>query len=216
MPALPQGTRVPGLPQSDVAEATTPDVRTALAAGDATTWAEVVARYQGLISSRARRHRLSPDQAADVSQQTWMRLFEHAGDVRDPERLAGWLATTANHECIAARKRSWREEARPDTCLEGTYEPDWNDRLDAQSRAKALRAAVAELPVRERQLIEVLLEPQPLTYAQISSRLHMPIGSIGPIRARALRRLRDHLRALEPSQSAPNRAPVKQKKRASR
>jgi RNA polymerase sigma factor (sigma-70 family) len=180
------------------------DPRPALTAGDATAWATVVAQYQQLIFSRTRRHGLCPEEAADVSQETWTRLLEHAGDVRDPERLAGWLATTANRECIAVRRRSWREEARPDTSLEGTHEKHGDDglddRLDAHHRAQALLAAVAQLPVRDRRLIEMLLEPEPPTYSEISSRLQMPIGSIGPIRARALRRLRRHLRSFAPDE----------------
>src|SRR3954447_5751527 len=91
----------------------------ALTAADATVWAEVIEQYQPLIASRARRHRLCPEEPADVSQQTWMRLLEHAGDVREPGRLAGWLATTANRECIAVRRRTWREQATPDTSLDG-------------------------------------------------------------------------------------------------
>lgn len=178
---------------------TAPDLRAALAGADPTTWAAVITQYQTLIASRARRHRLTPDEAADVAQQTWLRLFENADRVRDPDRLAGWLAITANREALDSRQRSWREQPHPDTdvdAVDDTHETDCVDRLDAEHRTNALHAAVAQLPARERRLIEVLLEPDPPTYAQISTRLDMPIGSIGPIRARALRRLRHHLHAL--------------------
>ena len=202
MPFLPKDPEAIDVHCRDVGADTMaiPDPRPALTAGDAKAWADVVAQYQPLISSRARRHGLCPEEAADVSQQTWMRLLEHADDVREPDRLAGWLATTAHRECIAVRQRAWREEARPDTSLDGTHESPsddrLDDRLDAQHRAQVLRAAVAELPLRDRRVIEILLEPEPPTYSEISSRLQMPIGSIGPIRGRALRRLRRHLRSL--------------------
>jgi RNA polymerase sigma factor (sigma-70 family) len=197
---IPEDDGVPGAPnlrQTDPGTVTTPDPRSALAAGDAVAWSEVVARYRPLISSRASRYRLSDAEAADMAQHTWMRLFENALRVRDPERLAGWIATTASREAINIRKRSWREEPAPDTAVEGINEPDYNDRLIAEHRAQALRAAVAQLPPRERLLLEALLEPEPLTYAEISIRLNMPIGSIGPIRARALRRLRKQLHTLD-------------------
>ncbi len=177
---------------------TTHDIRAELAGGDAATWADVVARYHRLLLSVTRRYRLNDADAADVVQRTWTRLFEHAGQVRDPERLAGWLVTTASRECIAVRRRAWREAPVPEMTITDTPE-DVSDRLLGEYRARALRAAVATLPTRQRRLIEVMLEPQPLTYAEISRRLQMPIGSIGPIRGRALRRLRGTLHALDPA-----------------
>jgi RNA polymerase sigma factor (sigma-70 family) len=208
-----------GLPESPAGATTAPDLRAALAGADPTTWAAVTAQYQTLISSRARRHRLTPDEAADVAQQTWLRLFENADRVRDPQRLAGWLATTANREAINVRQRAWREQPRPDTGTvwdrDESHEPDCDARVDTERRARALRAAIAELPTRQRRLIELLLEPEPPTYAEISTRLDMPIGSVGPIRARALHRLRQRLQALEGGNPTPASPPTSPNSRTS-
>ncbi len=143
--------------------------------------------------SIARRHRLGREEAADVIQETWARLLAHAKDLRDAERIAGWVATTAARECIAVRRRAWREEVTPDSVVDGIQEWDVDDQLDARRRAAELRTAVASLPRRERLLLELLLEPDSPSYAEISRRLAMPIGSIGPVRQRALQRLRSLL-----------------------
>ena len=56
-------------------------------------------------------------------------------------------------------------------------------------RRKILAGALAGLPARHRQLMTVLLTQPELDYRQIGQLLSMPVGSIGPIRARALARL---------------------------
>ena len=53
-----------------------------------------------------------------------------------------------------------------------------------------MRAAFAELPPRCQHLLALLLADPSVSYAEISARLEMPVGSIGPNRARCLDRLR--------------------------
>jgi DNA-binding CsgD family transcriptional regulator len=60
-------------------------------------------------------------------------------------------------------------------------------------RQMALRAAFAGLPPRCQQLLSMLTSDPPRSYAEISAELGIPVGSIGPYRARCLDRLRGHL-----------------------
>lgn len=160
--------------------------------GDDRAWAEVVSRYTGLLRGVTRRSGLPRDEADDVVQETWVRFFSCAGDLRDPECVPGWLATTARRECLARSRKQWRETPTHDgTTPEVVSEaPDPLERWAASQEAAALRVAVRALPARERALVELLLEPEPVSYSEISRRLVMPVGSIGPVRGRALRRLR--------------------------
>jgi DNA-binding CsgD family transcriptional regulator len=59
-------------------------------------------------------------------------------------------------------------------------------------RNMALRAAFAGLPPRCQQLLSMLTSDPPHSYADISAELGIPVGSIGPYRARCLDRLRSH------------------------
>ena len=166
------------------------DLFPAIVDRDEAAWRAAVERYEGLLFWTARRYRLTDEETADVVQETWARLLEHLDDIRDPERITGWLSTTAARQCLAVIRRRHREAPSPQESVDGVDTWDADDRLDAERRAIALRRAIAALSRRERELMEVFLEPEPPSYAEISRRLSMPIGSIGPVRGRAMRRLR--------------------------
>ena len=63
--------------------------------------------------------------------------------------------------------------------------------LVALEERQALRDGLAELPAGRRELLQLLLADPPIPYAEISERLGIPVGSIGPTRARALEQLRN-------------------------
>jgi RNA polymerase sigma factor (sigma-70 family) len=162
--------------------------------GDSSAWDRLVERFLPLVLSIVRRNRLQDAEAQDVAQTVWLRLVEHLGAIREPRALPGWIATTARNEChhVTGGRRpvpsadldAWW---RPDDAAPG---PD-RDLLEGE-RHEALLTALAELPERQRELLLLLIEDPPLPYEEISRRLGMPIGSIGPTRARAIARIRSH------------------------
>ena len=160
--------------------------------GDESAWSELVDEFGSLVWSIARAHRLSSPDAADVSQTTWLRLAEHLTRLREPERVGGWLAATARHECLRLLRRSQRELPAGDELPEpsGPGVPIPAARLIRDERAAALWDAFAQLPERCQSLLRVLMADNPPSYEEVSESLEMPIGSIGPTRARCLERLR--------------------------
>lgn len=163
-------------------------------------WPDLVQRYDRLVRSICRRFALTEAESADVGQQCWLKLWEHRDGVRDPRALAGWIRTTVRRDCMATRTARWREtpEELPAEASAGGWfgpagEPAVRDPaltvVDDDDRRR-LHQAVATLPERERRLLEALLDPNEPSYLQISTLTGMPVGSIGPVRARALRRLR--------------------------
>lgn len=163
------------------------------AKGDQEAWNALVDRYAQLVWSVARAHRLGAADAADVSQVTWLRLVEHLGRLREPEALAGWLATTARRESLAALRRAGRQvPADLDPGAGGSPEPPPDARILADERSSALREAFVALPPNCQVLLRLLNADPPPSYAAVSEALAMPVGSIGPTRARCLERLRRH------------------------
>ena len=171
----------------------------AAAKGDQRAWDQLVERFAGLVWSIARAHRLDTADAADVSQTTWLRLVEHLDRIRDPEHVGGWLATTARHECLRIIRRSNRE--LPDDTLDSDLDPAGEPVptpegvVLANEQSRLLRQALGRLSNRCQLLLRALsAAPQP-SYADVSLALEIPVGSIGPTRARCLEHLRRELRA---------------------
>jgi RNA polymerase sigma factor (sigma-70 family) len=176
--------------------------------GDEQAWRELVDRYTPLLGSVLHRFGLAAVETQDVAQTVWLRLVEHLGSLREPRALPMWLITTAKREalrCVSDRRRSV-----PYDPLDPSWLPSSDDGAEADTdllraeRHDALLAGLAELPARQRELLLMLLVADPpLSYAQISERVGIPPGSIGPTRARALDRLRgtfavrDYLASLE-------------------
>ena len=168
------------------------DLVRAAAEGDDGAWEALVDRFAELVWAIARSHGLSTADAADVSQTTWLRLAEHVRAIRHPERIAGWLATTARNESIRILRRGHRDipvGARHEVPMD-VETSDVATRLLEEERDKALLQAFEKLPSRCKTLLRVLTAAPAPSYAQASEVLEMPIGSIGPTRARCLEHLR--------------------------
>jgi RNA polymerase sigma factor (sigma-70 family) len=142
--------------------------------------------------------RLVESDAADVFQATWLRLVEHIDRLQNPDRVASWLAVTARHECLrvlAARKRIVLVHDEAALGEGAVHLPELDERLLAEERAQAVREALGRLPRRWQRLLELLMADPPVSYAEISDQLGLPVGSIGPTRGRCLARLRVLLQA---------------------
>jgi RNA polymerase sigma factor (sigma-70 family) len=175
-------------------ESTIATLVTAAAGGDADAWHQIVVRYAPLLIAVCRRYRLTTAELEDVAQTVWLRLVEHLEDLREPRALPMWISTTAKRECL--RHLATERRAVPHDPLEGGWQEsvsttaDLDANLVRAERKQALLAGLAELPDTQRRLLLLLATDPPLSYAQISSTIGLAVGSIGPIRARALERLR--------------------------
>jgi RNA polymerase sigma factor (sigma-70 family) len=162
--------------------------------GDQEAWNEIIERYAPLVWSICLRYELNRQDIDDVGQSVWLLLVEHIGSLRQAGALPGWLATTTRHECLRVLRASRRQDYAdlpPEDQMPG--DPGAvavEQELIEAERSAALRAALAELPDRCRQLLSVLISDPPPAYAEISAALGIAVGSIGPIRARCLDRLR--------------------------
>jgi RNA polymerase sigma factor (sigma-70 family) len=165
----------------------------AAANGEQGAWDALVERFSSTVWAIARGHRLNSADAADVFQTTWLRLLEHLDRIQQPERVGAWLATTARRECLRVLRISGRQVASGDDfdVMADPQSSRSHDRgLVTEERDRLLNHLVDRLPTRSRVLLRLLSADPPLSYKEISDTLSMPIGSIGPTRARALEQLR--------------------------
>ena len=165
---------------------------TRAAGGDPTAWNDIVERYAPLVWSICARFQLGNSDREDVAQSVWLLLVEQLGKLREPAALPGWLATTTHRECLRVVTAASKTERRGtlDDALQFVDNTIIDEEILMAERNAALRAAFAELPPRYQQLLGMLAKDPPVSYAEISATLQIPVGSIGPQRARCLERLR--------------------------
>lgn len=160
--------------------------------GDEAAWEALVDRFGSMVWAVARGHRLSDADATDVSQTVWLRLAQHLPNLREPAAVGGWLATVARNESLRLIRQTARAQPRetvPEPRQPEVVPPAVEVDL-TEHTMEALWSAFEQLADRCRLLLRLLLADPAPAYAEVSAALDMPIGSIGPTRARCLARLR--------------------------
>jgi RNA polymerase sigma factor (sigma-70 family) len=156
----------------------------------AAAWDELIERHKRVVWKAIRNFDLRDDERWDAFQATWLRLLERLDQVRDPERLAGWLATTATNEVRTLLRRTSRISPSDSLPEAAGTDSGPGERLERDELAAAVRAGFERLPERCRCLLRLLTADPPLSYRTIEELLDMPHGSIGPTRRRCLENLR--------------------------
>lgn len=154
-------------------------------------------KYERLVFSIPLNYGLSREDAADIVQITFSILLQSLDSLDDDSRLGAWLATVA-------RRHTWRmmEKAR----REGTGKErdvaesaaligkSGDDSVERWVLIETLHGGLSLLTEQCRKLLLALyFDPRQPSYAEVSERLGMPLGSIGPTRARCLKSLREAL-----------------------
>lgn len=158
--------------------------------GDAASWRALVEMHSGLVWSIIRGLGIYNADASDIFQTVFVRLAERLQQIEDPEKLPGWLATTTKREVYELARSKHRRTDPTDSIADRASSDPGPDRevLDAETRDQVL-AALARLPEESQQLLRMVVMRDDLSYNEISEALGIPVGSIGPKRARCLEKL---------------------------
>ncbi|MBI2912162.1 MAG: sigma-70 family RNA polymerase sigma factor [Chloroflexi bacterium] len=181
--------------------------------GDEEAWEHLIRAYGGLIYSVARRYGLNEAEAADVFQSVCLALWEGLGSLRETSKLTSWLTTVtarAAWHCISARGRGTAGPLDDTVDLPDGAGNQPEEEALRRERAQSLREALAFLPERWRRLMwHLYYDPAAPSYAEVAQILGMPEGSIGPTRARCLKRLQMILEKMDVSRDLPSLALVR-------
>jgi RNA polymerase sigma factor (sigma-70 family) len=166
-----------------------------LRARDESAWRAMSERYEPLLRWHARHCGLSAEDAGDAVQLTWLCCLEHIAQLTDADRLHSWLVTICRRECIrlATRARCEVPLSAPDMAQlidDGREECDPCAAAVLRDQCNCLYLAIMALPERQRTILIELLRREDQSYLDLSRRLGIPLGSIGPTRRRAVSRLR--------------------------
>jgi RNA polymerase sigma factor (sigma-70 family) len=172
----------------------TAELLTAINEGDPAAWDEIIRRYNGLVSATVRSFRLQEADSLDAIQSTWLRLAENMHRLREPERLGGWLVTTARRECLHILRNAKNGpdlSVATETVADPSASPE--QRTVNSHTSRILWRLVDDLCPRQRSVLRMLFADRPFPYDTVARTVGIPLGGIGPTRARALRQLRKKL-----------------------
>lgn len=163
--------------------------------GDPSAWREVIRRYGKLVTATVRSFGLQEADALDAVQTTWLRLAANADQIQSPERLSGWLTTTARRECLRILREAKHAPHLTDMVADTIPDPsmDPERQVIEIDVARRLWSFVNELSPRQRSLLRALFADHPSPYAKVVHATGIPLGAIGPTRRRALTQLRGWL-----------------------
>jgi RNA polymerase sigma factor (sigma-70 family) len=167
--------------------------------GDSTAWGQLVQRYSSLVYSVPARMKMNSDDCADVFQATFIALSASINRIENAVALPKWLAVTASREALRLKRISGRgggttplDDMDLDTLI--ADEELRADQMAVQSAdAHMVREALAKLPEKCRRLLTLLFLEEGLSYNEISETSGVPVGAIGPTRARCLEKLKKAL-----------------------
>lgn len=159
-------------------------------AGDQIAWRVIVARVKNVAWKRINGFHLAPADADDAFAATMLRLADNLDQIREPERLPGWVATTARNECIALIRMRQRAVPVAEVFDAVGDAGDHDRQLVLDELQEAVRSSFVQLSQRCQQLLRLLTVEPPMPYHDIVESLGIPHGSIGPTRRRCLETLR--------------------------
>lgn len=158
--------------------------------GSERSWAQLVGRYERMVFSIARSEGLDRTDAEDLVQQVFLQLVSSLESLRETTKLPGWLATVTRRQ--AWRKRDAKRRLEPSDPSDDDLDlPDEEDPVGRSADLITLVAALEELGGRCDCLLRRLyLSDADPSYEVVAAELDIPVGSIGPTRARCLEKLR--------------------------
>ena len=170
--------------------------------GDALAWETLVRRYQGRVYGLALRYLRRREEALDVAQEAFVRVYRGLDDFDASRSFQGWLLLVTRNLCIDHLRRRKARPPAEDVPVEPGIEPrdprpTPADHLETDARKSLLYRALDRLSPINREIV-LLKEIQGLTLEEVSHLLDVPVGTVKSRSNRARVELARHVLALDP------------------
>lgn len=165
--------------------------------GNEAAWTALIEKYKNLIFSIPIKFGLAREDSAEVFQAVCVDLLAGLSKLREPKALPKWLMQTSYHHCLRWKKERLQvfdDPGAPDNLIDKSSEDPPEEMIYQVQREQSVREAIASLPQRCNQLVTMLFfQTPPRPYDEIAEELKLATGSIGFIRGRCLKKLRQTL-----------------------
>ncbi len=180
-----------------------------LRAGEMEAFSELVTEFQPLVYSVTVRIVRDPEEARDVTQETFLRIYRHFDRFRGEASLKTWVCRIAVNQALNSQ-RWWKRRRRAEThSLDEPLAQDGDDRLSlgatlastadspeaeaiAHERQQQLERALGELK-KDFRMAVALRDIEGMSYEEIASILEISVGTVKSRIARGREMLRAHL-----------------------
>ncbi len=186
----------------------------AFQAGDVSAFDDLLVRWDRKIQGAIYRLMGSEDEARDLCQETFLKAYRALRFFKREARFSSWLYQIALNVCRDRMRRkkgkslvSLDDLEEQGALLPGPVGPSALELVVASDLARAVAAAVAELPDEQREVI-VLKEYQGLTFVEIAEVLSLPTSTVKTRLYRGLGQLRERLSSQGITGAAPVPAPL--------
>jgi RNA polymerase sigma factor (sigma-70 family) len=157
--------------------------------GERAAFDALIERWHEPLWRYLRRLAGSDDAAADLAQDTWVRVLRGIAGLREPASLRPWLFGIARRVAMDRLRRSYANRASDDVALDDLPA---SDEPDIEVDLAAVDAAIARLPLWDREAL-TLFYLRELSIEQIGGLLDIPVGTVKSRLFRARRALRNEL-----------------------
>lgn len=162
--------------------------------GDQSAWSRLITEFSPLVYSIPKRSGFSQDESEDIVQTVFALLVRKLDSIEDPQALPKWLSVTTQRACWREIRSGRARRARETQASVSGTDPytEIETVSEAEYRSEAIRQAFRSIGARCERLLRALFEARSgrkPAYEEVAEATGMPVGSIGPTRARCLRRL---------------------------
>jgi RNA polymerase sigma factor (sigma-70 family) len=165
--------------------------------GNQDAWSGLIEKYKNLIFSVPIKFGLPREDASDIFQAVCLDLLSDLPQLREPRALPKWLMQMSFHKCLRWKKQRlvlFDDPLEIEGASEASSEELPEEIMYQVQREQMLRNAVASLAPRCHRMIAMLFFESPARpYQEVAKELGIATGSIGFIRGRCLRMLRQRL-----------------------
>jgi RNA polymerase sigma factor (sigma-70 family) len=160
-------------------------------------WETLLNKYERLVFSIPLNYGLSREDAADIAQITFTILIQSLDSLDDESRLGAWLATVARRHTWRQMERNRRQstgrerDVAESAALLGKSGDESVERWELIEWLEQGLSLISESC--RKLLLALYFDPSQPSYAEVAERMAVPVGSIGPTRARCLEWLREAL-----------------------